>query len=161
MNNWHLLLKRKAIALIWEIREDQNLWAVIQFTQLIVTSDTSFSAFFIISLLQNKCQYLFFTHGNWKCLSHQERSNTLFTHRIMEDLHYTNWHIDLQTSTGLRGQDERPLFVHWTHLTHVVYDVWGAAQPNMGGEGHMEWGPPTAQGTSAWEKTCIRHCQPP
>ncbi len=77
---------------------------------------------------------------------------SFFTQRIMKDLRYTNLHIDLQTNMGLQGQDERPLFVHWTHLTYILYEVRGGRTVQYGGECHMEWGPPTAQRTPAWRE---------
>ncbi len=99
----------------------------------------------------------YFTHL-W---SHQSRSNKLFTQRIMKDLHYTNLHIDLQTNMGLQSQDERPLFVHWTHLTCIVYEVRGAKRSNMGESVTWSGALQQLRGLLREERTCIRHCQPP
>lgn len=158
MNNWHLLLKRKDIALIWKIREDQNLW-VIWFMQLIVMSDT-FSAFFIISLLQNKCQYLFFTRKLKVFVAPREIEHTFHT----QDHGGPPLHILTHWPPNKYGIErpgwKAPVCALNSFNSRCVWCV-GGRTAQYGGEGHMGWGPPTAQGTSAWERTCIRHCQPP
>ncbi len=140
-----LLLKRKVIALIRKIRGNQNLWAIIQFMQHLTHY---FMVFHHISVAK-QCQHLFSTQ-KLKAVLAPNKINKHFTQRIMKDLRYTNWHIDLQTSMGLQGQDERPPFVHWTHLTCVVNDVRGPARSNMGRGSHGV-GP-----SNSSEDSCVR-----
>ncbi len=151
-----LLLKRKVIALIRKIRGNQNLWAIIQFMQHLTHY---FMVFHHISVAK-QCQHLFST---------QKLKAVLAPNKIKQAFH---------------TEDHEGPPLH--ELTHWPPNEYGTARPGWkapicalnsfnlrcewcagartvqyGGEGHMEWGPPTAQRTPAWERTCIRHCQPP